>query len=481
MLAFYIFMVAQLVVENDRNEISVFKSRGASSMQIFNVYLIQSAILAIIAITIGPLLGIFICKVLGASNGFLELVSRSALPIKMTSDAILYSVIAGIFSIVVMMMPVVSASKISIVELKQKKARKWNVPLWQKMFLDVILLGISLYGLNSYQRQEEVRKIVSAVGEEVPLDPFTFVILTLFIFGAGLLLLRIYPYFIKFLYFIGRKIWSPVMYSTFIQVGRSSGREKFLMLFLVLTISIGIFSANSARTINQNTEDRVYYKNGCDVVLKAQWASNKKIDPFGLGIPGATASKEPIIYVEPPYNMISGMTDTVAAAKVFKPNDVSITVGGRCKRGVLMAITPDKFGEVVWKSNKLLPHHMNEYLNLLTYAPNAIIVSEDFRKEFGVKAGDSINYKWENNSLVEGVVVAFVKYWPSINPYVNKTNELFMIANLDYVQMMTQIEPYEVWFKAKDGAKTKNMYNYCLLYTSPSPRDRQKSRMPSSA
>ena len=24
-------------------------------------------------------------------------------------------------------------------------------------------------------------------------------------------------------------------------------------------------------------------------------------------------------------------------------------------------------------------------------------------------------------------------------------------------------------------------YNYCLLYTSPSPRDRQKSRMPSSA
>ena len=25
------------------------------------------------------------------------------------------------------------------------------------------------------------------------------------------------------------------------------------------------------------------------------------------------------------------------------------------------------------------------------------------------------------------------------------------------------------------------MYGYCLLYTSPSPRDRQKSRMPSSA
>ena len=29
--------------------------------------------------------------------------------------------------------------------------------------------------------------------------------------------------------------------------------------------------------------------------------------------------------------------------------------------------------------------------------------------------------------------------------------------------------------------EVKDEYNFCLLYTSPSPRDRQKSRMPSSA
>ena len=31
------------------------------------------------------------------------------------------------------------------------------------------------------------------------------------------------------------------------------------------------------------------------------------------------------------------------------------------------------------------------------------------------------------------------------------------------------------------GKKIEEMLNACLLYTSPSPRDRQKSRMPSSA
>ena len=32
-----------------------------------------------------------------------------------------------------------------------------------------------------------------------------------------------------------------------------------------------------------------------------------------------------------------------------------------------------------------------------------------------------------------------------------------------------------------DSASIRALFEHCLLYTSPSPRDRQKSRMPSSA
>ena len=34
---------------------------------------------------------------------------------------------------------------------------------------------------------------------------------------------------------------------------------------------------------------------------------------------------------------------------------------------------------------------------------------------------------------------------------------------------------------SKDGIPNKSLDNDCLLYTSPSPRDRTRSRMPSSA
>ena len=45
-------------------------------------------------------------------------------------------------------------------------------------------------------------------------------------------------------------------------------------------------------------------------------------------------------------------------------------------------------------------------------------------------------------------------------------------------------DPQVIWDTPKTSRGWKNMnahYHSCLLYTSPSPRDRQKSRMPSSA
>ena len=462
MLAFYIFMVAQLVVENDKNEISLLKSRGSSRSQIFSIYLLQSTLLAVTATALGPILGVLICKILGASNGFLEFVSRSALPIKMTPNAIFYSILAGLFSIIVMMIPVLSASKISIVELKQKKARKWKAPFWQKIFLDVILLGAALFGLNSYLRQGETRMIVESAGAEAPLDPFMFVILTLFILGAGLLFLRVYPYIIKLVYLLGKKIWHPVLYSSFIQVGRSSGREQFLMLFLVLTIAVGIFSANSARTINQNIEDRVYYENGCDIKLQVEWKSNEVKDYGGMGSMQEIEldKDEPVLYIEPPFEMIANLSETIAAAKVYMPDNVIIKLPEKSKKGILMAVNPDKFGEVTWKSKSFLPHHINEYLNLLTYSPNAVIVSEKIREEYGMQVGDTLSYSWGGQSSLDGIIVAFVKYWPSINPYESEKNSYFIISNLNYVQAKTVIEPYEVWFKAKQDAQTLKVYDY---------------------
>ncbi len=464
MLAFYIFMVTQLIVENDKNEIAVLRSRGAGRAQVFGSYFLQSLLLSGAAVVLGPIVGMMICRVLGASNGFLEFVSRTALPLRMTGKTLLYALYAGVFSVAMMMVPALLASQATIVEHKQKKSRRWNAPIWQKFFLDFVFIGISLYGLYSYNLRKQTVMVTAAEGMDVPIDPFLFLISTLFVLGAGMLFLRLYPYFIRFISWAGRTIWTPVLYTSFIQVGRSTGREQFLMLFLILTVSIGVFSANSARTINQNIEDRVNYAAGADITLQMKWVSDQKeYSSSGpqMGPPTADVSipQSVITYIEPDFDLYSKLDGTAAAAKVYLADQTLISDRNmsNSKNGVVMAIEPDKFGKVAWTPNGLYgQYHINDYLNLLSTAPNAVLVSRALMADYNLEPGDTIYYNIAKQP-VEGVVYAAVDYWPGINPFKDES-KYFVVSNLRYMQSSTMLQPYQIWYKRAENATSEQIY-----------------------
>ena len=284
MLLFYIFMVSRLIVMHDENGIAVLKSRGAGKLQIFASYMVESLIIGAAALIAGPPLGLLLCRILGASNGFLEFVQRTSLPVKLNSTALLYSLAVIAVFMITMLIPAYLASKTTIVSFKQSMARRNKAPLWKKAFLDVVILAASVYGLYRYDQQQKVlEQGIKAM--DIQIDPLLFLTSTFFILGIGLVFLRIYPYIIRLIYWLGKRFWSPVAYVSLIQVGRSRGQEQFLMLFIILAISSGLFSANSARTINKNMEDRIRYQTGADVTIQAVWEDNQPKDngsPMGM-------------------------------------------------------------------------------------------------------------------------------------------------------------------------------------------------------
>lgn len=467
MLTFYIFMVSQLIINNDENGIAVLKSRGASRGQIFFSYLIESSVIAAIAFVFGPPLGIVICKILGSSNGFLEFVQRTALPVGLNLRVYGYSLAAVLFLIVTMLIPVVVTSRMSIVNYKQSKARSTKTPLWKKFFLDVLILAASGYGLYRYNQQQKILGATGINASELQIDPLLFLTSTLFVLGAGLLFLRLYPYIVRFVYWPGRKLWSPVMYISLIQVGRSKGQEQFLMLFIILAISMGIFNANSARTINRNIEDKIKYSVGADIKLLAYWKNNRPLPKAGP--PSAEDLKllaEPIKYIEPNYNKYATISGTELATKVLVNNKGTIQTDTSYINEVnIMGIIPNEFAKIAWFRTDLLPYHWYHYLNMMAQAPKALLVSANIKEKYKLKEGDTIYITWGEQNSIDGTIYGFVDYWPTFNPHPSdklRDPPGLVVANLSYIQNKMATQPYEVWIKKQPSA-TDKQFNDDLL------------------
>jgi putative ABC transport system permease protein len=462
MLTFYIFMVSQLIVNHDENSINVFKSRGAGKGQIFVSYLIESGLIGCVAFILGPLLGMFICGILGSSNGFMEFVQRTALPVSLNLKVYLYSLGAVLVMMITMLAPVVSASRSTIVQYKQSKSRVKKAAIWKKFFLDIVLLLIAGYGIYRYQQQQKVLEATGISANELQIDPLLFLTSTIFVLGAGLLFIRLYPYLIRAIYWLGRKFWTPVPYISLIQVGRSRGQEQFLMLFIILAISTGLFNANSARTVNKNIEDKIRYSIGADVRLKALWEDNQL--PVMPGLPQAEKDKikqPPLRYYEPNFNEYTSLPGAELATKVlFREDGVMQTTMDWADNIHIMGIIPNEFAKVSWFRNDLLPYHINDYINLMVDAPKAYLVSSNLREKYKLKEGDTIHISWGDQNYLEGVVYAFVDYWPTYNPNpVAKGKDApgLIVANLSYIQNKMALQPYEVWIKKAEDATDKEI------------------------
>ncbi len=86
MLLFYICMVSRLILNYEKNEMAVLQSRGASRLQTAGIYLFQAIFLSAAALVSGPFLSLVFCRMIGASNGFMEFVGRKGLPVELTAS-----------------------------------------------------------------------------------------------------------------------------------------------------------------------------------------------------------------------------------------------------------------------------------------------------------------------------------------------------------------------------------------------------------
>lgn len=458
LLAVFIFMVSRQMLDMEQNEIAVLKSRGANRRQLLTLYTLQSLILAAVAYAGGVALSPYLCQVLGSANSFLEFVRRSALDSQINSTVLLYGAAAALLSVLAMVLPVLRRSKTTIVSHKQgRNHRRSDRPLWQKLGLDVILLGVSLYGLYSFNGQKEA--LSQKVLEGASLDPLLFLSSSLFMIAAGLLALRVLPAVVWLVFTPFKKLWSPALYASFLRILRTRRSQGFIVVFLVITIALGVFNADAARTINGNKEDNLRYEIGADLVLQEKWSDNS-----------ASLTDNPnldLVYNEPDYGRFLAMDGVQSCAKVLT-DSVSVSVsGGTLKNVQLMAINTKAFGQTIWMKEGLNPYPINAYLNAISQNSRGVLVSRNAQTDFGMKLGDVISYKMSSGESIRGTICGFVDYFPSYAPvtYAKGTDGLYretpnylVVANLSQVQAECGVTPYEVWIKT--NGSTDFIYDF---------------------
>lgn len=461
LLLAFIFMISRQMLDMEQNEIALLKSRGSSKKQILMIYFLQSTILSAASSIVGVPLGYFLTKALGSTNGFLEFIQRKALHVRLSPEVLLYTVGAMLVSIAFMVLPVIKEANVTIVNVKHKKNdRSRNI--FSRVYLDVILLIISLYGLYSFTQREN--ELMTSMLEGDSIDPFLFICSSLFIISASLVGLRLQPLLIKLVYYIGRKAWKPAFFASFLQIIRTRKKQGFMMVFLMFTVSLGIFNATVARTILSNSEKGINYSTGADLVLQQPWEDNSLALQYYPDLE--------LTYTEPDFGVYESMEGVKAATRVYKNDEIVTSYNKKEDSGevrtTLMAIDTKSFGETVSKfQDDLLPVHLNRYLNAMAKKTDAVLVSSNYREKQELEIGDEITFRNEENVEATGIIYGFVDYFPG---YVEESHSLneketlvttenyLIVANLAQVQQVYGLRPYQVWIQT-DGS-SRFIYDY---------------------
>lgn len=462
LLLLFLYMISGRILEMETTEIAMLKSRGVSRGKIIRLYISQSSIIAGIGCVIGLPVGFAMCRLAAGTNAFLSFSFKDVSVYKPTVTMLLFALLAFALSVLFMTLPVIRLSKLTITERKNLRVSTKAKPVWEKFFLDILLLAVSGYLLYNFNKQKNVMIVQIISGEGI--DPVIFLDSSLFILASGLLFLRLIGYLVRLIYRIGKKRWKPASYVAFLQIIRNAKKQGFITVFLVMTIAMGIFNANLARTVNENMEQRTAYNVGTDVRVQEKWKMTQIKSDSGVLWN----------YREPDIGRYSFLEEygVVQKTKVIIDNNTDIAIGTKSEKGnTLMAINTKEFGEIAKLDPNLNDTHWYNYLNELALNPKSVIISSNLAKKYDLSVGDKVSYlryspidstKTYTNTAATicGIVDAFPGFESTVyvtssdGSIVEKENYL-VVANYATVVNNCNQTPYEIWMRAQGDVDVK--------------------------
>ena len=274
-ILYYVVTLSSLVVERQRSEVALLRSRGASSGQILAVFVLEGATISVLAALAGPLLAAIGISVLGFTPAFSDLSGNARLPVSISTGAYMMSALGGLLSFVALMVPAVQASRIGVTGHRQQTTRPSRLPAFQRYYLDVLLLIVSIVLFRQLTQQGSV--LATGLLGEVAVNQLLLAIPALMLVAAAMILLRLFPLVMNLSSRLLSR-WLPAgLVLGLWQMARNPTHYARLSLLLILTAGLGIFAASLVGTLELSFNERVLYSTGSDIRLEGVELNNRGI------------------------------------------------------------------------------------------------------------------------------------------------------------------------------------------------------------
>ncbi|GCE13685.1 FtsX-like permease family protein [Tengunoibacter tsumagoiensis] len=260
---FFLTVMTELLVNRQAEAIVLSSSRGASFFQIVLTFVVQSLLIALLALVISPLL--LRPLALGLLQQFLpssDLGALNALPdnpwhVIMAVRWYLFSSVG--VAILTMVLAVWGTLRRSTLGRSNAQHR----PFWQRFYLDLglLLLGGLVYGFYSYLATTGT---IDAQRQVLFAGPTMLVAATIWTLGGTLLYLRCFPILLQWGARLASRGRGVVPLLSLVIMARSPRQTMRTALLLVFTITFALFSLVLLATQAQREYDLSDYRVGAD-------------------------------------------------------------------------------------------------------------------------------------------------------------------------------------------------------------------------
>ena len=467
LVLYFVGLVSGMVVQRQKAEIAVLKSRGATSLQVLLLYLLEGVMVGGVALILGALLGQLIAMVMGNTKSFLLWVWREPLPVKMTRTAIRYGLAAVGLATLASLLPALSAAGYTIVTYKQEMARSLKRPAWQRYFLDVILLIPPLYGYYTLSQTGAISFLRLGTEGSPFSEPLLFLVPALFMFSTSLFFIRFFPYLMSFLAWFVQRTGSVPTVLAIRHLSRSAGYYTGPLLLLILTLSLATFTASMAGTLDQHNRDSVYYRVGSDMKLVELGESTEE---SGQG-PGTVSGSDSTGEQPPTADPLAATTvkwlflpvtehlraPGVQAATRVGRFSANASLGGSSAQMQVFGVDRVDFPRVAYWRSDFAPRPLGSLMNNLALDTGALVVDRKFLADYAIGIGDKVKLSLNSSGLggsADFTVVDVADYFPTAYP----EDGYFAIANLEYLhERIGGQVPYDVWLRTDPAFEAKEI------------------------